>query len=144
MCNRRSVVPTPYLLRHVWFRPLEQRQCRRKLADADNIILSAAASARRSNYEPAESYLYRRTAGSPWQQLRDGLPEPAGRRTAVLASHPREPGMFFAAWERDVYHSVDGGASFCRLDVPWPENCRINEICALAIAEDQLAIAEYQ
>ena len=45
--------------------------------------------------------------------------------------------MFFAAWERDVYHSVDGGASWYRLDVPWPENCRINEICALAIAEYQ-------
>ena len=106
-------------------------------ADADNIILSAAASARHSHYEPAESYLYRRTAGSPWQQLRDGLPNPVGRRTAVLASHPREPGMFFAAWERDVYHSVNGGASWDRLNVPWPENCRINEICALAIAEYQ-------
>ena len=104
-------------------------------ADADNIILSAAASARRSHYEPAESYLYRRTAGSPWQQLRDGLPKPAGRRTAVLASHPREPGTFFAAWEHDVYHSVDGGASWDRLDVPWPENCRVNELCALAVAE---------
>jgi hypothetical protein len=32
MCNRRSVVPAAYLLRHVWFRPMEQRQCRRELA----------------------------------------------------------------------------------------------------------------
>jgi hypothetical protein len=84
-----------------------------------NIILSAAASARHSHSEPAESYLYRRTAGSLWQQVRDDLPKPAGRRTAVLASHPREPGIFFAAWERDAYRSVNGGASWDRLDVPW-------------------------
>jgi hypothetical protein len=101
----------------------------------DKIILSAAASARHSHSEPAESYLYRRTAGSPWQQLRDGLPKLAGRRTAVLASDPREPGMFFAAWERDVYLSVNGGANWDRLHVPWPQNCRINKICALAIGE---------
>ena len=28
----------------------------------------------------------RRTAGSPWQQVRDGLPEPAGRRTAFWSA----------------------------------------------------------
>jgi hypothetical protein len=38
-------------------------------------------------------------------------------------------------FEREVYHSVNGGASWKRL--PWPENCRINEICALAIGEYQ-------
>jgi hypothetical protein len=104
-------------------------------ADADTIIVSAAASARHSHSEPAESYLYRRTAGSPWQQLRDGLPTPAGRRTAILAAHPSEPGTFFAAWEHDVFHSVNGGVSWRRLDVPWPGKCRINELCALAVAE---------
>jgi photosystem II stability/assembly factor-like uncharacterized protein len=104
-------------------------------ADKDNIILSAAASARHSHYEPAESYLYRRTAGSQWQQLHDGLPEPAGRRTAVLAAHPSQPGTFFAVWERDVFLSVNDGVSWRHLDVPWPEDLRVNELCALAVAE---------
>jgi len=104
-------------------------------ADADNIILSAASSAQHSNSEPAESYLYRRRGDSPWQELRDGLPKPAGRHSAVLAAHPNEPGTFFAAWERDIFHSVNGGASWHRLDIRWPEHCRVNEVCALAVAE---------
>jgi hypothetical protein len=104
-------------------------------ADPDNIILSAAASAWHSHAEPAKSYLYRRTGSSPWQELRDGLPKPAGRHSAVLAAHPSEPGTFFAAWERDVFRSVNGGANWDRLQVPWPENCRVNELCALAVAE---------
>jgi photosystem II stability/assembly factor-like uncharacterized protein len=104
-------------------------------ANADIIVVSAAASARHSHSEPAESYLYRRMAGSPWQELRDGLPKPSGRRTAVLATHPTEPGTFFAAWEHDVFRSVNGGSNWRRLDVPWPEDCRINELCALAVAE---------
>jgi BNR/Asp-box repeat protein len=103
-------------------------------ADAENIILSAAASARHSHFKPAESYLYRRTADSPWHELRDGLPNPAGRRTAVLAADPKAPGTFYAAWERDVFRSIDGGARWRRLNVAWPEDCRINELCALAVA----------
>jgi hypothetical protein len=104
-------------------------------ADPDNIILSAAASPWQSHSEPAESYLYRRVSGSPWQELRDGLPKPAGRHSAVLAAHPSEPGTFFAAWERDVFRSINGGANWDRLDVTWPENSRVSEICALAVAE---------
>jgi hypothetical protein len=103
-------------------------------ADQDNIILSAAASAMHSHSEPAESYLYRSLAGSPWQELRDDLPKPAGRHTAILAAHPSEPGTFFAAWERDVYRSVNGGANWARLEAPWPENFQVNEICPLAVA----------
>jgi photosystem II stability/assembly factor-like uncharacterized protein len=104
-------------------------------ADPDNIILSAAASPWHSHSEPAESYLYRSSAGSPWQKLRDGLPNPAGCHSAVLASHPSEAGTFFAAWERDVFRSVNGGVTWDRLDIAWPENCRVNEVCALAVAE---------
>jgi hypothetical protein len=104
-------------------------------ADPDNIIISAAASARHSHSDPVESYLYRRVKGSPWQQLHDGLPQPAGRRTAVLAAHPAEAGTFFAAWHRNVFRSVDGGVSWRSLDIAWPENCRVNEQCALVVTE---------
>ncbi|HEX3444212.1 MAG TPA: hypothetical protein VHS80_05805 [Chthoniobacterales bacterium] len=104
-------------------------------ADPDNIIVSAAASARHSHADPAESYLYRRVNGSPWQELRDGLPEPVGRRTAVLSAHPSEPGTFFAAWENEVFCSADGGASWRSLNVPWAKNYRVNELCALTVAE---------
>jgi photosystem II stability/assembly factor-like uncharacterized protein len=81
-------------------------------ADADTIIVSAASSARYAHSDPAESYLYRRVKGAPWQQLHDRLPEPDGRHIAVLSAHPSEAGTFFAAWDRDVFRSVNGGASW--------------------------------
>jgi hypothetical protein len=103
--------------------------------DPDNILLSSAASPRHSHYEPAESHLYRRVAGSDWEELREGLPNGGGRHTAVLGAHPEKAGTFFAAWENDVFRSIDGGASWCSLGLSWPRDCRINEICELAVAE---------
>ena len=90
---------------------------------------------------PAESHLYRRVGGEDWQELRDGLPDAAGRHTAVLGAHPDKAGTFFAAWENDVFRSLDGGANWHSLGLDWPAEsgpdgqCRINEICELAIAE---------
>jgi hypothetical protein len=104
-------------------------------ADADTIIVSAAASPRHAHSDPAESYLYRRVKEAPWQQLYDGLPEPSGRHIAVLSAHPSEAGTFFAAWDRDVFRSVDGGASWYTLNVPWPRKCRINQQCSLVAVE---------
>jgi hypothetical protein len=103
--------------------------------DADTIIVSAAASARHAHSDPPESYLYRRVKGAPWQELYDGLPEPAERHIAVLSAHPSEAGTFFAAWDRDVFRSVDGGASWHNLNVPWPRKCRINQQCSLVSVE---------
>jgi len=100
------------------------------------LILSAATSARHSHYdEHPESYIYRRTAGSPWQEIRDGLPDERGRHSAVVAAHFDKAGMFFAAWERDVFRSVDGGATWERLGVSLPDGSRIIEHCALAVVK---------
>ncbi len=104
--------------------------------NADIIIVSAAASAWRSHFkEHAESFIYRRTSGAPWREVRAGLPEPAGRRTAVLAAHPRESGRFFTAWEKEVFQSRDGGANWERLDVPWPRGFELNDPRALAVSD---------
>ena len=89
-----------------------------------------------SHYKPAESFLYRRTTGSPWQQIAGGLPEHSGRHTAVLAAHPTERHAFYAAGDRDVFHSADSGLNWTRFDISWPENIRISEICEMAISED--------
>ena len=64
-----------------------------------------------------------------------GLPGPAGQHSAVLAAHPIEPGTFFAAWERNIFRSADAGASWERLDVSLAEGSRVNEMCALVVAE---------
>jgi hypothetical protein len=103
-------------------------------ADPDTIILSSADTPRHSHYQPAESHLYRRAGGSDWREIRDGLPEPGGRHTAVLGAHPDKAGTFFAAWENDVFRSTDGGVSWHPLGLHWPAECAINEICELAIA----------
>jgi hypothetical protein len=104
--------------------------------DADNIILSAATSARHSHYdEHPESHIYRRRAASPWQEVRAGLPDSNGRHSAVVAAHPEKPGIFFAAWELDVFRSVDGGATWERLNASLPDRSRINELCQMAVIE---------
>ena len=81
--------------------------------DADNVIVSAAASPLRSHGDSnPESYVYRRTGEQPWEKIDRGLPGPAGQHSAVLAAHPIEPGTFFAAWERNIFRSADAGASW--------------------------------
>jgi hypothetical protein len=104
--------------------------------DANNLILSAASSARHSHYdEHPESHIYRRSTGSPWREIRDGLPDPRGRHSAIVAAHPEKSGMFFAAWEHDIFRSADGGARWERLNMSLPTDSRINELCALSVLE---------
>lgn len=104
--------------------------------DPNTILLSSARSAMQSHYKPAESFLYRRTTGSPWQQITGGLPEAGGRHTALLAAHPTQRHTFYAAWEDGVFHSTDGGLNWTRFDISWPGNTRISEICEMAISEE--------
>src|SRR5439155_24771339 len=104
--------------------------------DADNVILSSAASPRRSHGQPAESYIYRRQANAHWQELRGGLPAPSGRRTAVLAAHPRRAGTFFAVWEDEVFRSADGGEHWKMLKTPELIGHPFNELCALSVVDE--------
>jgi photosystem II stability/assembly factor-like uncharacterized protein len=101
--------------------------------DADNVVLSSAASPRRSHGQPAESYIYRRQANAPWQELHGGLPAPSGRRTAVLAAHPRRAATFFAVWEDEVFRSADGGEHWTMLETPELVGRPFNELCALIV-----------
>ncbi|GAA4467974.1 hypothetical protein [Novipirellula rosea] len=104
-------------------------------ADPECRIISSAASPQRSHFKAdAESFIYRRTANSQWQQVNVGLPNPSGRRTAVLAAHPSEPHNFFTVWESDLFRSIDGGESWQQLDVNWPDDFKVNEPRGLAVA----------
>jgi len=104
--------------------------------DSNNVILSCAASPQRSHGEPAESFIYRRQASQPWHELGGGLPSPSGRRTAVLAAHPRRENTFFAVWEEDVFRSSDGGESWKKLETPELRGRPFNESCALIVVEE--------
>lgn len=103
--------------------------------DPETILLSAASSPRASHGAPAESHIYRRAASSVWQEIRNGLPSPTGRRTAILAAHPNDPGRFYAVWEDDVFYSTNGGTDWEKLELDWPKGVVFDEQCALAVAE---------
>jgi hypothetical protein len=103
--------------------------------DADNVILSTAASPRHSHGQPAESFIYRRQGNEPWHELQCGLPAPSGRRTAVLAAHPRQSRTFFAVSEDEVYRSSDGGERWTRLETPDLRGRPFNELCALIVVD---------
>jgi hypothetical protein len=102
----------------------------------DNFILSSAASLRRWDIQPAKSFIYRRQLTASWQELRGGLPSPTGRRTAVLAGHPRQARTSFAVWEDEVYRSSDGGDRWERLETPELGGRPFNELCALTVVDN--------
>jgi len=86
------------------------------------VIVSAARSPEAAHDRArAESTLYRRLGNAPWQEVTAGLPDPSGTLSAVLATNETEPGVFYAASNRGLYRSADGGLSWERLGVQWPE-----------------------
>ncbi|MDS0297644.1 hypothetical protein NDI76_02680 [Halogeometricum sp. S1BR25-6] len=96
-------------------------------ADPSRILLSSASGPRSAhNPASAESYLYRREGGTgddggAWERLDDaGIPTGSGVVRAVLA-RGRDAGAFYAVTNRGLYRTADGGDSFDRLDVPWPD-----------------------
>jgi len=88
--------------------------------DADTVLVSAAPHPFRA-YDPsrAESTLYRKSAGSDWEEVRGGFPD--GKGTTVSALAATAPGIFWAANNRGVYRSADGGESWESVAIPWPE-----------------------
>ncbi|WP_122090650.1 WD40/YVTN/BNR-like repeat-containing protein [Halalkalicoccus subterraneus] len=88
-------------------------------SDPDAVLVSSASGAR-SAHSPgsADSYVYRRRDGI-WERLHDrGLPMGEGVVRAVLAVHE---GEFYAANNRGLFRSEDGGESWARLPIDWSE-----------------------
>src|SRR5579885_1928417 len=106
-------------------------------ADPETIVISAAhGPGPAHNSGAAESHLYRRSGGGAWQEVREGLPEPRGTRTMVLAANAAEPHVFYAA-TRDgaVYRSADAGSNWERLPLSWPEGYRVGNVEGLFVTE---------
>lgn len=68
----------------------------------------------------ADSTVYRRSGPGPWREVRGGLPERRGTMRAVLAANAAEPGVFYAATNRGVHRSGDGGLSWEPVLAPLP------------------------
>ena len=91
-------------------------------ADPDTILVSAAASPQAAhNPYGAESFIYRKTQGQPWQMVTHGLPEATGCMVAAFGTTPAEPGVFYLLSNQGCYRSPDAGQHWERLDLPWNE-----------------------
>jgi hypothetical protein len=102
--------------------------------DAETIVVAASPSPHTAhNPTAAESHLYRRAAGGPWEEVCTGLPEARGALTYVLATNTAEPGVFYALGNHGLYRSPDAGVNWQRLDVPWPDHLRFSHPEGLAV-----------
>lgn len=107
-------------------------------ADPDVMIVSAAPGPREAHGDPGESAIYRRVGNSPWKEISDGLPAPAGTRAYVLASTPSEPHVFYAVTRNgDIYRSADTGLAWRQEPVTWRDGYRVDDVRAVeVIGED--------
>jgi photosystem II stability/assembly factor-like uncharacterized protein len=84
--------------------------------EQSDVVVASASSGPRSAYVAGRSdgRLYRRVASEHWERVRDGWPEPA-RTIAPLLSTGTKAGELWAADERGVHRSDDGGKSWRRV-----------------------------
>lgn len=79
-------------------------------SEPETVVVSAAPSPFDAHGdEGAESTIYRRSRGNEWVEVRDGLPPREGTNAAVLTWHS---GTFYAASNRGLFRSDDGGSSW--------------------------------
>jgi hypothetical protein len=102
----------------------------------DTILISAATDPGHA-HDPnrAESTLYRRTAGGPWQEVCAGLPPSQGRLAAALAANESEPGVFYTGTQDGLYRSADAGRNWEPLAVVWPENAPAGRMHDIVVTE---------
>ena len=80
------------------------------------VVVVSAASHAHAAYQAGRSdgRLYRREGDGRWERVRDGWPEPPATIAPLLAAG-REPGELWAADERGVHRSGDGGRHWERV-----------------------------
>ncbi len=102
--------------------------------DPDTVVVSAASGPYVA-YRPnnAKGYLYRKTAGQAFELAMEGLPDANGTVASRLATHPDEPGVFYAANNHGLFHSEDAGRSWKALKIDWPDGIFRRGVDALAV-----------
>lgn len=121
-----------------WGAGLGDRYCWSLAVDPrdPNTVLLSASPGPTFAHDPkgAESRIYRRARGVTWEPVTKGLPPAIGTTAPVLALDPVEPGVFYAACNRGIYRSIDGGHGWEPLAIPWSEEDFARRIRALLVA----------
>jgi hypothetical protein len=102
--------------------------------EPETIVVSASSGPYRAYWpDDAEAYLYRKVGGDRFELLTDGLPDPKGTVASRLATHPSEPGAFYAVNNHGLFRSGDGGRRWDEVPVGWPERALSRGVAALAL-----------
>ncbi|WP_394739142.1 WD40/YVTN/BNR-like repeat-containing protein [Natronococcus roseus] len=104
--------------------------------DPESVLVSSASGAGSAHTaSSAESYVYRKPGGEPWERLEDvGLPTGEGVVRAELAAGA-ERGVVYAANNRGLFRTGDFGDSWDGLDVEWLEGLEAQAPRGLAVLE---------
>lgn len=106
-------------------------------ADPDIIVISAAPGPQQAhNPQTAESAIYRRSAGNPWQIMQAGLPPARGLLASVLATNAAEAGVFYAANNLGVFRSNDTGWTWEPMPIPWSADIQLGRAHALVVVAE--------
>lgn len=103
--------------------------------DPDTILVSAANTAQQAHSpQAADSTVYRRTGTGPWIEVREGLPAPKGTLRTLFAADPARRATFYAANNRGVFRSTDGGASWDKVGAGLGDPVGNRNVHAIAVA----------
>lgn len=101
--------------------------------DPDVTVISASPGPREAHGR-GPAHLYRRVGDGSWQEVGDGLPARGDTGAYVLAANPAELGALYAMTRRgEMYRSPDGGATWQRQSVAWPDGYTPGDIRAAEV-----------
>ena len=105
--------------------------------DPDTVVVSATHGPFVA-YRPqsAESYIYRRTGRNAWEVAMSGLAPASGTTASRFAVQPEDKGVIYAANNRGVWQSDDGGRRWTSVNVPWRQPGLSQGVSALACLRD--------
>ena len=102
--------------------------------DADTVVVSAARGPSVSYHASgAEAYVYRKSAGGPFELVMDGLPPAEGTVASQFTTHVAERGVFYAANNHGLFRSENAGRSWQALPIDWPEGVFRNRVNGVVV-----------
>ena len=102
------------------------------------VVMVSASNGPSESYvaENAETFVYRKESDSDeWKTVTDGLSEPRGSTIMHFAASAKTPGEFYAVNNHGLFHSLNAGISWKKLDTLWSKKYHHQTPWALAINE---------